>query len=65
MNFRFEFVKALKENRAYNFITNHYWKMSRDTLKDICLEMLHQIDQAYTREELIENLEDLWEDYYD
>ena len=35
-----EVMKAIQENRLYDFIANHYWEMSKEELKDILLEVI-------------------------
>lgn len=34
-----EVMKAIEENRLYDFIANNYWKMSKEELKDVILEL--------------------------
>lgn len=47
-----EFIEILKNNPnvAYDFISNNYYKMSNDELKDIVKELLYAI-HVHTTEE--------------
>lgn len=40
-----EFIEVLKNNpnHAYDYISNNYYKMSKDELKDIAKELLYAI----------------------
>lgn len=40
-----EFIEVLKNNpnRAYDFICNNYYKMSKEELKDIVKELLYAV----------------------
>ena len=40
-----EFLKALKDGTAYDFIANNYTDMSRRDLKNILLECLYNMDK--------------------
>lgn len=59
---REEFIKALKNGRAYNFVAIHYWEMHKETLKDICLECIYELMNPDSDIDVVtENLKDLWE----
>ena len=32
-----EIIQAIKEDRLYDFIANHYWEIDREILKDLML----------------------------
>lgn len=34
-----EILKAIKEDRLYDFIANHYWEIDRAVLRDLILEI--------------------------
>lgn len=35
-----EVMKAIEEDRLYDFIANNYWRMSQEELKDVLLEVI-------------------------
>lgn len=35
-----EIMKAIEENRLYDYIANNYYKMSKEELKDVLLEAI-------------------------
>ena len=35
-----EIMKAIEEDRLYDFIANNYYKMSKEELKDVLLEVI-------------------------
>ena len=39
-----EILKACKDGTLYDFIANNYWKMSKEELKDVCLEAVYLAD---------------------
>ena len=41
-----ELVQAVKNREFYNYIANNYSNMTRDELKDICLELDYSIHRA-------------------
>lgn len=54
-----EILEGLKSGRPYDFIANNYWKMDKENLRDIILEILAQFDgKVYEGiiEELVKNL---------
>ena len=61
-----EIMKAIEENRLYDFIANNYWRMSKDELKDVILELAWVCSDINTNEEtkqqLLTNLSERWED---
>lgn len=48
-----EFIEVLENNPddAYDFISNNYYKMSKDELKDIAKELLYAMYDKMTKEE--------------
>ena len=51
-----EIIQAIKEDRLYDFIANNYWKIDREILKDLILEIYYML--RYERvEETEENIE--------
>ena len=36
-----EIIQALKEDRLYDFITNNYWKIERELIRDLILEIYY------------------------
>lgn len=48
-----EFIELLENNpdKAYDFISNNYYKMSKDELKDITKELLYAMYDKMTKEE--------------
>lgn len=57
-----EFIEILKNNpnHAYDFISNNYYKMSKDELKDIIKELLYVIHTTNKNEhdEMLESVGD-------
>lgn len=62
-----EILKAIKEDRLYDFIANNYWKMSAEISRDLLLELIYEIyfnsyqysskeDRQGLNENLIESL---------
>lgn len=39
-----EILEGLKSGRPYDFIANNYWKMEKEQLKDIILELFAQFE---------------------
>jgi 20S proteasome alpha/beta subunit len=48
-----EFIEVLENNpeKAFDFISNEYYKMSKDELKDIAKELLYAMYDKMTKEE--------------
>lgn len=48
-----EFIEVLENNpeKAYDFICNEYYKMSKDELKDITKELLYAMYDKMSKEE--------------
>ena len=42
---RKSYWKAVREHRAYDYIANNYWDMSKSELKECCLEALYQLSE--------------------
>ena len=36
-----EILKAIKEDRLYDFIANNYWKMEKEIARDLLLEIYY------------------------
>ena len=62
-----EIIQAIKEDRLYDFIANHYWEIKPELLKDLILELTYEIyfnsyeysskeDRQGLNENLIESL---------
>ena len=56
-----EFIEVLKNNpeKAYDFICNNYYKMSKDELKDITKELLYAVYSNTNKVEHNKILEDV------
>lgn len=66
-----DFIECLKNNpnHAYDYISNNAWCMSKDSLTDICKELIYGIIDYETKREareilgnVAEELTDLWEE---
>ena len=66
-----DFIECLKNNpnHAYDYIANNTWSMSKDSLTDICKELIYGIIDYETKREakeilynVAEELDDLWEE---
>lgn len=66
-----DFIECLKNNpnHAYDYIANNAWAMSKDSLTDICKELIYGILDYETKREakeilynVAEELTDLWEE---
>lgn len=59
-----EFITALEEGKAYDFIANNYWQMNKENLKDILLEFIYEadesvlMDRAFDTDNIVAELED-------
>ena len=61
-----EIIQAIKEDRLYDFIANHYWEIKPEILKDLILEIYYILryetdvdlgaNMQETREKIIESL---------
>ena len=38
-----EIIQAIKDNNLYDYISNNYWKMSKEHLRDLILEITYMI----------------------
>ena len=38
-----EIIQAIKEDRLYDFIANHYWEIKPEMLRDLILEFTYEI----------------------
>ncbi len=66
-----DFIECLKNNpnHAYDYIANNAWSISKDSLTDICKELIYGIIDYETKREakeilcnVAEELTDLWEE---
>lgn len=66
-----DLIECLKNNpnHAYDYIANNAWAMSKDSLTDICKELIYGILDYETKREakeilcnVAEELTDLWEE---
>lgn len=66
-----EILKAVEENRLYDFVANEYYRMDKSDLVDLVKELTfaihvfgrtHTYADVYIIEELVENLTEQWED---
>ena len=55
-----EYLKAVKEHRAYDYIANHYWEMSKYELRECCLEALYQLTDEQD-EYMVNEIENTYE----
>ena len=63
-----EILKAIKEDRLYDFIANHYWEIKPELMRDLILEIYYvfryetsldiEEEFAETHEKLIESLKE-------
>lgn len=60
-NMKEEFLKAIEENRTYDFVAQNYYKMSDEELKDIALEALYAVIESNDLESVADELRDRWE----
>ena len=68
MDNRKDFLEALKDDTAYDYIANHYMEYTQTELKDIVLELLYGIHTEEnrgnitnsTRSGIAEELADRW-----
>lgn len=51
-----EIIEGLKSGRAYDFVANNYWKMDKEQLKDIILELLALLDDKVCEKNYIKEL---------
>jgi oligoribonuclease (3'-5' exoribonuclease) len=59
-----EFIELLETNpdKAYDFISNEYYRMDKDDLKNIAKELLYAMYDKMTKEEHNEALADVAEE---
>lgn len=59
-----EFIELLETNpnKAYDFISNEYYRMSKDDLKNVTKELLYAMYDKMTEEEHNEALADVAEE---
>ncbi len=58
-----EVMKAIEENRLYDFIANNYYRMSKEELKDVLLEVIWNCNEDGIMNLSIANsLSERWED---
>lgn len=59
-----EIIQAIKDDRLYDFIANHYWEIKPEMLKDLIMEIYYMLrykdvdnlSGEEIREEIIESL---------
>ena len=57
-----DFINTVKAGgSAYDAIAQHYWEMSRDDLKRICLEFIYELEDERV-DNVIDELEDFVKD---
>lgn len=42
-----EIIQAIKEDKLYDYITNNFYKMSKENLRDLILEIIYMIYYDY------------------
>lgn len=58
-----EVMKAIEEDKLYDFIANNYWRMSKEELKDVLLEVIWSNDPTdENKEYLLTLLSERWGD---
>lgn len=58
-----EIMKAIEENRLYDLIASDYYKMSKEELKDVLLEVIWNCNEDGSMNLSIANsLSERWED---
>lgn len=62
-----EFISILKYNpdSAYDFISNNYYKMSKEELRDVAKELLYAVNNNVTETEHNKILDDVAEELND
>lgn len=66
-----DFIEALNEGRAYDYIAQNYWQMSKEDLKDILLEFIYEADEStimdreFDTDNVISEIEDRYIDCVD
>lgn len=62
-----EFINILKNNpdSAYDFVSNNYYKMSKEELRDIVKELLYAVNDNVTQAEHNKILDDVAEELND
>lgn len=53
-------ITAIRENKGYDFIANHYYEFTKDELKDIILECLYVLDIDDILDNIADELEERW-----
>lgn len=64
---RKEVIENMEQDTSYDFIANNYWKLSKEELKDICLELTYAIHRHEqfgddVKETAIDGLKERWEE---
>lgn len=61
-----EVIRAIESDKLYGHIANNYWNMSKESLKDIILELVYAIDNSEEKgiilESVKEELLDRWDE---
>ena len=59
---RNEVIKAIEEDRGYDYISNNYYKFTKEELKDMCLEFLYTLYKLdYDESEVLDYLKERWD----
>lgn len=63
-----EIIQAIKKGKLYDYISNNYWKMSKEHLRDLILEIIYMIyfdyeysidvDRQLLNEHIVESLKE-------
>lgn len=63
-----EIIQAIKKGKLYDYISNNYWKMSKEHLRDLILEITYMIyfdyeysidvDRQLLNEHIVESLKE-------
>lgn len=60
MNWYLEFVNAIQKNKAYDFICEHYWEMSKDELKDLLLECIYALGNGNDLDNVVGEIQSIY-----
>jgi len=64
MDIKEETLKAIEEGRLYDFIADNYYRLTKDELKDILLEVIWSniSNEEENKQYLLGNLAERWSD---
>ena len=64
-----DFIEAVREDKDYDYVCNHYWEMSKEELKDAYKELNYAIysflsdsDYSIFKSQYVEALEEIYEE---